>query len=141
MRTKVLLSLLVLTLSPAAATAQEGYRVIVHPDSEVSSVDRAFLKDVFLKRATRWPGDGVVRPVDHQPEAQVRRKFSQDVLGRSVNAVKNYWQQLIFAGRDIPPPELDTDAKIVDYVRTHPGAIGYVSAKADVSDVKLVTVK
>lgn len=71
----------------------------------------------------------------------MRRKFSQDVIGRSVSAVKSYWQSLIFAGRDIPPPELDSDAQIVEYVQKHPGAIGYVSPSADVSGVKLLAVK
>jgi hypothetical protein len=140
MRTR-LLALLLLLVTPALASADEAYRVIAHPDTKIASVDRTFLRDVFLKKATRWPGDELVRPVDHGPETAVRRKFSQDVIGRSVTAVKSYWQSLIFAGRDIPPPELDTDAQIVAYVQKHPGAIGYVSPSADVSGVKLLTVK
>jgi hypothetical protein len=140
MRTKIL-ALLLFLVTPALAIADEAYRVIAHPDTKISAVERAFLKDVFLKKATRWPGDEIVRPVDHGPDTAVRRKFSQDVIGRSVSAVKSYWQSLIFAGRDVPPPELDNDAQIIAYVQTHPGAIGYVSASANVSGVKLLTVK
>ena len=141
MRTNLLALVLFVLATPFLASAAEPFRVIAHPETKVTSVDRDFLKDVFLKRATRWPGDEVVRPVDHAPDTAVRRKFSQDVLGRSVTAVKSYWHSAIFAGRDVPPPELDTDAQVIAYVQKHPGAIGYVSATADISGVKLLTVE
>ena len=50
-------------------------------------------------------------------------------------------QQQIFAGRDLPPPELDSDDEVVKYVLRYPGAIGYVSAGANVGAAKIVTVK
>lgn len=62
MRTKLLLAVVFLLLTPAAASADEGYRVIAHPETKILSVERTFLKDVFLKKATRWPGDEVVHP-------------------------------------------------------------------------------
>jgi hypothetical protein len=55
--------------------------------------------------------------------------------------VRSYWQQLIFSGRDVPPPELDSDADVVKYVSKHAGAIGYVSGNGDLAGVKVVIVK
>jgi ABC-type phosphate transport system substrate-binding protein len=117
------------------------FRVIAHPDNPISSIDRRYLADVFLKKTTRWPNGDVVQPVDLGPDSAARRRFSQDVIGKSVAVVKSYWQQMIFAGRNVPPPELDTDGEVVKYVLRYPGAVGYVSGGADVSSVKVLTLK
>lgn len=133
--------LLVAATSWAGTARASGWRVIASPDCKVSAIDRAFLASVFLKKATRWPDDEIVRPVDQRPDAAVRASFSQDVLTRSISAVKSFWQQSIFSGHDLPPPELDDDDAVVSYVLSHPGAVGYVSAAADVREAKVLTVK
>lgn len=124
-----------------AAAAPPKFRVIAHPDAPVAEVDRKFLADVFLKKITRWPDGTPVRPVDLTEDAEARRAFSDEVVARSVLAVKSYWQQSIFSGRDVPPPELEGDDAVVEFVRRTPGSIGYVSRSADVSRVRVLAVK
>jgi hypothetical protein len=62
-------------------------------------------------------------------------------LNRSVTAVRSYWQQVIFAGRDVPPPELPGDARVLEYVRQHSGGVGYVSVTADTAGAKVLAVR
>jgi hypothetical protein len=76
-----------------------------------------------------------MRAVDLRPGDPARRNFSEIVLKRSVGAVRSYWQQRIFSGRDVPPPELDSETSVVAYVAKFPGAIGYVSGGAKLSGV------
>jgi ABC-type phosphate transport system substrate-binding protein len=115
--------------------------VIVNPDNPSVRLSRDFLIEAFLKRTTRW-GDGeTLRPVDQRLDAPARRTFSQSVLKRSAEAVKNYWQQRIFSGRDLPPPELDSDDAVVTYVLKHRGAVGYVSGSAKVDKARAVAVQ
>lgn len=147
LRITVVLVLLVLALAmPRGSVSAQGaappaYVVIVHPSNAATTLQRAFVEDAFLKKVTRWPNGDGVRPVDLGPDSPVRRRFSEDVLRRSVEAVRSYWQQIIFAGRDIPPPELDTDDEVVKYVLKHPGGIGYVSSGAKTGGAKVVTVR
>lgn len=107
----------------------------------MTEIGRSFLADVYLKRMTRWDDGEPARPVDQRPDSAARRAFSESVLRRSVEAVKRYWQQRIFSGRDLPPPELDGDAAVVSYVANHRGAIGYISASARPDKTKLVPVR
>jgi hypothetical protein len=58
-----------------------------------------------------------------------------------VQAVKSYWQQVIFSGRGVPPPELESDEAVIRYVLRFPGAVGYVSGTADVRGVKVLAVR
>jgi ABC-type phosphate transport system substrate-binding protein len=123
------------------ASADETFRVIVCSANPAATASRSFLADVFLKRTSHWEDGQPLHPADLRPESQVRRNFSEQVLKRSVAAVRNYWQQRIFSGRDVPPPELDSDDAVVRYVATHRGAIGYVSASAKLQDVKVIALK
>jgi hypothetical protein len=91
-----------------------------------------------LKKSTRWPGGEPIRPVDLGTESPTRRRFSEEVLSRSVVAVKSYWQQMIFSGRAVPPPELESDEEVMRYVGKYPGAIGYISGATEPAGVKVV---
>ena len=59
----------------------------------------------------------------------------------SVAAVKLYWQQAVFSGRDVPPPELDSEQEVVRFVLRNPGAIGYVSDGADIGAARALPLK
>ena len=143
---QVLVSLLAalavaVALPRAPAADSPGFQMIVHPSNPATVLDRRFVVDAFLKKVTRWPHDEVIRPADLESDSPVRRHFSEQVLKRSVAAVKTYWQQLVFAGRNVPPPELDGDWQVVRFVLKHPGAIGYVSAGASLEGTKVVMVR
>ncbi len=55
--------------------------------------------------------------------------------------MRSYWQQVIFSGRGLPPPELPDDAVVVAYVLSHRGAIAYVSGDAVVRSAKVLAVR
>jgi hypothetical protein len=124
-----------------AAGPGPDFLIIVHPGNEATGAERQFLEEAFLKKVTQWPNGSVIRPVDLVPSSPVRRRFSEQVLNRSVEAVKGYWQQRIFSGRDIPPPELDTDDEVVAFVLKHEGGVGYVSAAATLNGAKVLVVR
>jgi ABC-type phosphate transport system substrate-binding protein len=122
------------------ATGQE-FLLIVNQNNPITEVTSAFAAEAFLKKTTRW-GDGEsIRPVDLAPDSAIRRRFSARVLKRSVAAVRSYWQQRIFTGRDVPPPELDSDESVVHYVLKYPGAIGYVAPNTKIAGTKLLTLR
>lgn len=128
MRIGVFILIALAAAAVAAEPPRSAYVVIVHPANRVSRIDRKFLAEAFLRRATRWPDDTPIHPVDLGPDARARIRFSEDVLSRSVASVRSYWQQRIFSGQGLPPPELADDEAVVAYVLGHPGAVGYVAA-------------
>jgi len=137
------LVLAALGLDSAEARAEAeapSYVVIVHPNNPHATASREFLAAAFLKKSTRWQNGEPIRPVDLRADSWVRRKFSEAVLRRSVPAVRNYWQQRIFSGRDVPPPEFDSDEAILQYVATHVGAVGYVSTRAQLKRARVLIV-
>ncbi len=131
-----------LLLSAGAALAQRAsFKVVVNASSSTSSLSRATASKLFLKKKTRWESGGKVLPVDQVKKSSVRESFSEAVHNKDVRAIESYWQTQIFGGRATPPPELVSDTEILDYVRTHAGAIGYVSRNATLGEgVKAVEI-
>ncbi len=115
---------------PARAGHVGAFVVVVHADNPTPSLPRETLARLFLRKLARWPGGQPALPVDLPADAPVRASFSRHVLARSVTAVRAYWQERIFSGRDVPPPERADEAEALAYVRAHPAAVGYVSATA-----------
>ena len=135
-----LLAFLVGGVTPAQGEAPP-YRVIANPTNPITGVERRFLAQAFLKKATQWSDGEVIRPVDLAGDAPARRHFSEDVLERTVAAVKSYWQQVIFSGRGVPPPELDSEKAVIAYVLANKGAIGYLPAGTDPGGARVVKVR
>lgn len=118
----------------------QSFKVIVNQSNTVSSLTAKEISHYFLKKETKWTNGDAVVPVDLSAKSGVREDFSNNIHGKSVSAIKSYWQQYVFAGKGTPPIEKNTDAEVVDFVKRNAGAIGYVSANADVSGVKVLTV-
>lgn len=127
-------------LGPARAASADRFKVIVHPSNPVTSLSRDTISKLLLKKSTSWSNGNKALPVDQRVSSGVRDRVSRAVHGRSARAVKNWWNQQLFAGKGVPPPELASDAKVVAYVLANPGAIGYVSADAATGDAKVVAV-
>lgn len=139
--TTAVVALTALALSAAPAAAQDAYKVIVNPASPVSAVTKAELSAVFLKKTATWSNGVPATPVDLPEDAEVRAAFSRQVLGKSTSAVRAYWNMMVFAGRNVPPTQKNTDADVVEYVRSTPGAVGYVAPGAATPGVKVVQVR
>jgi hypothetical protein len=123
-----------------ARATESSFKLIVHPDNRAARATRKFLTDAFLKRLTEWDDGHLIEPVDRQRTAAVRHDFSTQVLGRSVAAVRHFWQQRIFSGRGVPPPELPSDEAVVEYVLQHRGAVGYVTASAKIGAARVLRI-
>lgn len=116
-------------------SAQEpAFRVIVNTAHPGTTIRRTQLVDIFLKKVNRWGDGSAIQPVDLSTKSPVRAAFSREGLGQSVDAVVNYWQRQILAGRERPPVVKSSDDEVVSFVGSLPGGIGYVSPDATLTD-------
>jgi ABC-type phosphate transport system substrate-binding protein len=142
MRISLLAGVLLATLVGTTASAQSvPFRVVVHSDNPVSTLTRERVSQLFLKKVTQWQDRSRVLPVEMREAVSLRAEFSRRIHQRDVPTIKTYWQQMIFAGRAVPPPERASDAEVLEFVQKNPSAIGYVSATAPLpAGVKIVDI-
>ena len=136
-----MLSVLAFVLMVGVSAADAPFQVIVHRANPVTSISRAELSAIYMKRARSWPDGMEIIAVEQPARSRVREQFSRVVHGKSVAFVTRYWQRLIFAGRGVPPPELKSTEAIIDFVRARRGSIGYIEAGTSPGDgVKVIAV-
>ncbi len=132
---------LLLLLGGAEQLSAQAYQVVVNAGNSVASMTARDLSRVFQKKTTRWDNGQTVIPVDLSENSSVRAAFSRGVHGKSVSALKAYWQRQIFSGRGVPPVEKVSNTEVLQYVAANASAIGYVSANVTVGrGVKVIQV-
>jgi ABC-type phosphate transport system substrate-binding protein len=118
-----------------------GYKLIVHPDNPYDSVDREFVRDAYLKKATEWNDGEAIRPIDLAPRFPARDKFTENVIRKTPAQLRTYWNQQIFSGKGVPPVEAESVQDAIGYVVKNRGAIGYIPADVDPGRAKVLRIR
>ncbi len=124
----------------AAPALAEDFKVVANLEVSTESLSRTQLSDIFLKRASSFPGGGKAVPADLGEENRAFDAFCQAIHGKPGSLIRAFWNRLKASGRDTPPVVRNSDAEMLAFVRTTRGAIGYVSAGADTAGVKVIRV-
>lgn len=140
MRRSLLIVALLLMLAPVPTFAAE-YQVIVHADNPTDILTREQLGKMFLRKIAKWDTGTPIVPVDQAQVSPVRAIFNRIVHAKPASAIASYWQQQIFAGKDVPPAEKTGDAAVIAFVKATPGGIGYITAGVSADGVKLLTIR
>lgn len=109
--------------------------VVVHPDSQVVSLDRSQLINIYMGRYRQLPTGEAALPVDLSP---LKERFYRALVDKDLAEINSYWARLVFSGQVSPPGQLDSVTLVVEYVRRNPGALGFVDAAEAPADLKIV---
>lgn len=109
-----------------------SFAIVVNEANPSPGLKRAEIADLFLRKASKWADGTAAAPVDLPDDSPVRGAFSRSVLGRDAAAVASYWQQQIFSGGAVPPPQKRNSRDVLAFVRENRGAIGYIDGDEDV---------
>ena len=130
--------LLVAAQLPAARAAEEvQIAVIVAANGPHVAADVATLRNVYLKRIVVDPAGGPLIPVNLPPDTPLRGAFVRSVLRMSDSELQEYWNSAYFHGTR-PPYVLPSQAAVLRFVASTPGAIGYVASCAIDDSVRVV---
>ena len=105
------------------ARAAGGVVVIGNPN--LPSVDAATLERIYTGRVIEVNGVQVTA-VNATSGSAVRSRFLQNYLNEDEDKYAAYWVVRRYIGKGAPPRELSSSAAVIAFVRSTPGAIGYV---------------
>lgn len=137
----LLLALVAMSPGHASTAAQGDFKVIANPQVAGDSVDRDFLRDAYLKKSTEWSNGDTIHPIDLASKFPERDRFTEQVIRKTPAQLRTYWNQQIFSGKGVPPPEADAIEDAIDYVVSTKGAIGYVPADVDTGKAKVLRLR
>ena len=124
---------------PSQAEQAYAFRVIVHPESIVTSLSVSEIRAKFYKNDLTWPDGNEVLPVDLPVDSKTRAAFSEAILGKTAEDVQKSWFQRTFEGLT-PPAEATSNAEVVAYVKSTPGAIGYISRSSSLGGTRSIEI-
>lgn len=99
--------------------------VAVRSDSEIGSLSRNEVVNIFLGRWRQLPSGQQARPLDQPMQSAERQTFYQSLINKSVAEINAYWARLLFTGRVSPPATVDSTEQAVDELLRNPNAIAY----------------
>lgn len=113
--------------------------IIVNHDNPVSTLTLGEAKLYYLRKIkSRWPGiNKNIRPADRSVKSSERDAFYNGVLKMNDKEVEGYFAERQFQNAERLPDKFSSDAEIISFVGSEPGAIGYVRSKSLTSDVKV----
>jgi ABC-type phosphate transport system substrate-binding protein len=128
------LAIAVVALAPSAHA--EDFAVIVNK-ANAATVDKAVVAKIYTGEMKSWSDGTPVVAVDLPEDSPVRATFSTTIIGKTVDAAKALWAQLVFSGTALPPKHASSDDDVKKLVSANKGAIGYVKASSVDDSVKL----
>jgi hypothetical protein len=132
-----LLTLVTLLLAVTSSWSYAAVAVIGHEGLE--AMDKTVVSRVFTGRTVEVGGRTVL-PVNLKAGDKTRGLFFRAVLQQSDDDYVAYWIVRRAIGKGIPPVEVSTAQAMIDFVRSTPGAIGYVDANQLAPGVKVMLV-
>ena len=128
MKTTIKIVLLAVSLMFAQAQASE---IVVIGNSNVPKMDTATIQKVYTGKIISVSGINVT-PVGVKSGTPARNRFLQEFLNQDEEKYTAYWTVRRYVGKGAPPAELASDADVISYVQSTPGAVGYI----DETDLK-----
>lgn len=137
--TTTLLAAAIATLcigTPLSALAEVA--LVVSSKSTVNALTADQAADIFLGRATSFPGGESAVPLDQPESSPVRAEFYTKAAGKTAAQLKAFWSKQIFTGKGRPPKEVADSQAVRQLVASNPNMVGYIDKSAVDASVKVV---
>lgn len=114
--------------------AQAG--VVVIGNIGLDKLDAKIMQRIYTGKVVEVNGIRIT-PVNLAPCA-LREQFMQNILESTDEKFIAYWTVRRYIGKGIPPKEVDDTASMIEFVRTTPGAIGYIDERDVTADLNVI---
>jgi ABC-type phosphate transport system substrate-binding protein len=116
---------LLLALACVASELNADGGVVVIGNANLARLDVATLEKVYTGKVIEV--DGIpVKPVNATSGSAVRNRFLQVYLNEDEDKYTAYWTVRRYIGKGASPRELSNSNDVISFVKSTPGAIGYI---------------
>jgi ABC-type phosphate transport system substrate-binding protein len=131
------LVLVILAMLVSLTARADGLLVIANQQVPLNSISVEELTLIYLIQRNTWSNGVPIVPVNREASSSTREYFSEQLFNRSPTDMSEYWNRLRFTGK-FPPLVQTSDQAVLGFVRSVPGAIGYIDAATEPTGVKVL---
>ncbi len=113
--------------------------IVANRNVTLPEISAGQLRDIFVGIRSRLNDGTRVTPVllKGGPAHEV---FLRNHVGEDPEEFRNRWRKAVFTGQGAMPKEFSSEAAVLDYVGSTPGAIGYVSRVNVAEGIRVLTI-
>jgi ABC-type phosphate transport system substrate-binding protein len=137
-RYRIGLTALACTLTLAIGQARADIVAVVSSKSQITTLSKTQVMDIFLGKRTRFPDGSSAIPIDQAEGSAARDEFYSRLGDMSPAQVKAFWSRIIFTGRGQPPKAVATGVEAKRLLIADPNTIGYIDQSLVDSSVRVV---
>jgi len=134
----IVFALTITTMTPLHSDS--SVILIANNSVTINDVPANFLKKVYLGKTKKWSDGSKLVPVSLK-KGEVHTTFLKTNVRKSLSQFNTYWKKKIFTGKGTPPKSFSTEAELIKFVKSTPGALGYVSSSTNPDGVKKLAIK
>lgn len=121
-----LLRALPLLLLLAFPVARAEMVVAVRADSEIGTLSKTEVTNIFLGRYRLLSSGNQAEPLDQPTGSAEHAAFYDALLNKTSAEIRAYWARLVFTGRVPPPRTVDNSERLLEQLLANPRAVGYI---------------
>jgi hypothetical protein len=127
-----------LACAAAVGVARADVVAVVSSKSQITTLSKNQIVDIFLGKRTRFPDGSSAIPIDQAEGSAARDEFYARLADMSAAQVKAFWARIIFTGRGQPPRTVTTSLEAKRLVVADTNAISYIDQSLVDSTVRVV---
>ncbi|MCG8686389.1 MAG: hypothetical protein MI892_16035 [Desulfobacterales bacterium] len=132
---------MLMIISMFTSSAWSGsVKVITGAGTSMDSIDEGTIKKIFLGKTKSLPNGNKVEFVTLK-SGPAHDSFLKAYVKKSASQFKTYWKKQVFTGKGKSPKTFGSETELAAYVAGKSDTIGYVSAGADLTGVKVLNEK
>ncbi len=138
MRIGLLLSIVIWSLF--GLVAAQAQVIVANHGVKIAEISKSDLRDIFTGDSSNFKDGSRAVPVTLKA-GPVHEAFLKKYVGKSDMEFRRDWRKLLFAGQGIMPQSFDSEAALIDYIASMPGAIGYIDDSVSHEKLKSLILK
>ncbi|MBU0992816.1 MAG: substrate-binding domain-containing protein [Proteobacteria bacterium] len=114
---------------------------IANDSVPMDSITRKELKDIYTGKTKLW-GNGDKIVLTFLKQTDVYAYFLRNYVNKTPTQFVNYWRNMVFMGKaTFIPKSIKEEDKLMEYISSTKGAIGYISSNKLIKGIKVIAVK
>lgn len=119
----ILLIVILFVSISGISQSSSGKFTVIGNSITMNPISLSELKDIFLGEKQVDPNNNTIVVVLPTTDFQGADEVVRLISGSSLNSFRRYWLSIVFQGRANPPIYLNSNQRMIDFVRENPGSI------------------
>lgn len=141
----IILMFVLIDQAMSAPTLDRLDQNAVYPVVNINSPQRIISKNglsaIFKMRLRHWNDGSNVAVFVLKDEDPLHKQFCKQILNVFPHQMRRNWNKLVFSGTGQAPILLENKDEMINKLRAIPGAVGYLSGKDLIKDIRILGIE